>query len=248
MMRTWIRGIVGLTLCSPAIFAQSADEIIAKYIATIGGMEKIQSVTSLRRIGKFYGGGGFQAKFVQENKRSNFVREELITQGLTGIKAYDGKTGWKIEPWSGKKDPEALGEEELKSIVEDSDFDGPLLNYRQKGNKVEFLGMEPVEGTDALKLRVTVPDGDTYLYYLDTEYYVPIKIETKRNVQGEEREYEMSLGDYKEVSGWYLPYSFEGNVKGSSDKWEYVFEKIEVNVPLDDNRFTMPATGPKAKP
>ena len=57
---------------------------------------------------------------------------------MTGVNAYDGKTGWKIDPFEGKKDPESLGEEELKSIIEDSDFDGPLVNYAEKGNKVEY--------------------------------------------------------------------------------------------------------------
>ncbi len=68
---------------------------------------------------------------------------------MTGVTAYDGKAGWKIEPWQGKKDAEPLGEDELKAIVEDSDFDGPLVDCKAKGNKVEFDGMEPVEGTDA---------------------------------------------------------------------------------------------------
>jgi hypothetical protein len=161
---------------------------------------------------------------------------------MTSINAYDGKTAWKIEPWNGKKDPEALGEEEMKSILEDADFDGPLVNYKQKGNKVEFIGMDRFEGTDTFKLKLTKPNGDVYIYYLDTDYYVPIKIDTKRIVRGAEREYETALGDYKEVAGWYLPYSFETNVKGSSDKQKVVFEKIEANVTIEDGRFSMPTT------
>jgi len=220
--------------------AQSVDDIIAHYLKTVGGMEKIQSVKTLRRTGKFIGGGGFEAAVMQENKRGNLVREEFALQGMTGINAYDGKTGWKIEPWNGKKDAEALGEEEMKSILEDADFDGPLVNYRQKGNKVEFAGKDTFEGTDILKLKVTIPNGDTYVYYLDTDYYVPIKIDTKRIVRGAEREYETILGDYKEVAGWYLPYSFEIGAKGSQDKAKTVFEKIEANVAIDDGRFSMP--------
>ena len=89
---------------------------------------------------------------------------------MTGVNAYDGKTGWKIEPFEGKKDAESLSEEELKSIIEDSDLDGPLVNYAQKGNKVEYVGTEPVEGTDAYKLKVTTPDGDVRDYFIDTDY------------------------------------------------------------------------------
>ena len=221
--------------------AQTADEIIAKYLKTIGGADKIQSVNSLRRSGKFTGGGGFEAVVVQENKRPGMVRREFVMQGMTGITAYDGKKGWKIQPWGGKKDPESLGEEEMKVILEDADFDGPLVNYRAKGNKVEFVGMEPVEGTDALKLKLTLANGDTRYYFMDTDYFVPIKIEIKRMVRGAEREYETSLGDYKEVAGWYLPFSIESGPKGDQDKGKITYEKIEANVSLDDNRFEKPA-------
>ena len=237
-MRKLLVGIIAL--CAIPLSAQTADEIIAKFIKTTGGMEKINAVTTLRRTGKFIGGGGFEAGVLQENKRPNKVREEFQIQGMAGINAYDGAKGWKIDPFEGKKDVEPLGEEELKSIVEDSDFDGPLVNYQQKGNKVEFTGMEPVEGTDAYKLKVTKSNGDIYYYYMDTDYYVPIKVDTVRMVRGEQREYETSIGDYKEVNGWYLPYSFESNVKGSPNKQKISYSKIEANVDLPDSRFTAP--------
>src|SRR5215813_1329431 len=236
---------VSVVLFAAPASAQSVDEIVTHYLKTIGGMEKIQAVTTLRRTGKFIGGGGFEAAIVQENKRGSSVREEFSLQGMTGINAYNGKTGWKIEPWNGKKDPEALGEEQMKAIIEDADFDGPLVNYKQKGYKVEFAGMDKFEGTDTYKLRITKPNGDVYVYYLDTDYYVPIKIDTKRMVRGAEREYETVLGDYKEVAGWYLPYSLESNSKGSQDKSKLVYEKIEANVPIDDSRFEMPVTAPQ---
>ena len=237
--------IATLVLLAMPASAQSVDDIIAHYLKTVGGMEKIQSVKTLRRTGKFIGGGGFEAAILQENKRGNLVREEFALQGMIGINAYDGKTGWKIEPWNGKKDAEALGEEEMKSILEDADFDGPLVNYRQKGNKVEFAGLDTFEGTDTFKLKVTMPNGDTYVIYLDTDYYVPIKIDTRRIVRGAEREYETVLGDYKEVAGWYLPYSVEIGVKGSQDRSKTVFEKIEANVAIDDGRFSMPGAAKK---
>lgn len=244
-MRRILLGMAGLALFAVTVSAQTAEEIVARYIKTVGGMEKIQAVKTLRRAGKFTGGGGFEAAVIEENKRPNMVRQEFSLQGLTGVNAYDGKTGWKIEPWQGKKDPEPLGEEEMKQILEASDFDGPLVNYRQKGNKVEFVGMEPVEGTDAFKLKVTLANGDVRYYYMDTDYYVPIKIETRRMIRGAEREYETTLGDYKEVAGWYLPHSVESNMKGSPNKTEVTYEKIEANVPISDGRFGLPSVAPQ---
>jgi hypothetical protein len=148
----------------------NTDKIIAKYIKTIGATENIHALKTLRRTGKLTVGGKFEVVILHENKRPNMVRQELALQGLTGVNAYDGQRGWKIEPWQGKKDSESLGEEELKAILEDADFDGPLVNYEHKGNKVEFVGLEPVEGTDCVKLKVTVKSGDVRTYFLDTDY------------------------------------------------------------------------------
>ena len=226
--------------------AQTADSIIARYIQTIGGTARIQAVQSLRRTGRFTGGGGFEAVVVQENKRPNSVREEFSIQGMTGINAYDGHDGWKIEPWQGKRDPEALGEEEMHGILDDADFDGPLVNYQAKGNRVEYQGIEQVEGSDVYKLKVTRPNGDVSFYYLDTEYYVPIRIDTQRMIRGAPQEFETSLGDYKQVAGVYLPFSSESGPKGSSsaERSKITFDKIEANVPLDNTRFARPGARP----
>lgn len=243
-MRRLLLAVVALALFALPASAQTADEIIAKYLKTIGGAAKLEALKTLRRTGKFTGGGGFEAVVVQENKRGEMTRQEFTFQGMTGVSAYDGKVGWKIEPWGGKKDVESLSEEELKSIIEEADFDGPLINYRQKGHKVEFTGTEPVEGTDTYKLKVTLKNGDVSYYFMDTDYYVPIKIETKRVVRGAEQESETVLGDYKEVAGVYLPHSYESGQKGSPNKSQITYEKIEANMPLEDSRFKQPATKP----
>ena len=239
-----------LSLASAAIIAAplgaqttrtpTADEIIARFIKTVGGAEKIQSIRTLRRVGKFTGDDGFEAAVIVENTRPNKVREEFSIQGMTGVNAYDGANGWKIDPFGGKKDPESLSEEEMRSIVEDSDFDEPLINYQQKGNKVELVGMDQIEGTDVYKLKVTLKSGDTRYYYMDTDSYVPIKYDTKRIIRGTPQETETTLGDYKQVGGWYLPFSLETRQKGSSGSQKITFDRIEFNVPIDSTRYNRP--------
>src|SRR5438876_3193939 len=240
-MRKAILALAIAAFFAPVVAAQTADEIIAKYIKTVGGMDKIQAVRELRRTGKVIVGGGFEIPVVEENKRPNYVRQDITIQGLTGTSAYDGKAGWKIQPWQGKKDAETMGEGELKAIIESSDFDGPLVNYKQKGNKIEYVGMDEVEGTDVYKLKVTLSNGEVRYFYMDTDYYVPIKVETKRIIRGAEVEFETIYGDYKEVAGWYLPHSVEIGPKGSQFKQKVTYEKIEANVSIDDKRFSMPA-------
>lgn len=244
-MRRGFLALTALVLFAVPLSAQTADEIVSKYVKAIGGSDKINALKTIQRSGKFTGGGGFEARLSQENKRPNLVREDFFIQGMDGVTAYDGKTGWKIEPWEGKKDAEPLGEDELKDIIADSDFDGPLVNYAAKGNKVEYAGTEPVEGTDSFKLKVTLANGEVRYYYMDTDYYVPIKVETKRMIRGAEREFEQSLGDYKEVNGVYFPYSLESGVKGSPNKGKVTFEKIVANSDVSDNRFAKPSAGGK---
>src|SRR6266542_559006 len=75
--------LAAFALCATPLVAQSADSLIAKYIQASGGMDRMQAIQTLRRTGKFTGGGGFEAVVVQENKRPNSVREEFSLQGMT---------------------------------------------------------------------------------------------------------------------------------------------------------------------
>jgi hypothetical protein len=245
-MKQIMIGVISLAIATPLAAqgpaAMTADEVIARYIKAVGGMDKIQAVKTLRRVGKYTGGGGFEATLVQENKRPDFVREEFSLQGMTGINAWDGKTGWKIDPFGGKKDPEALSEDEMRGIVEDADFDEPLVNYREKGNKVELVGMDQIEGTDVYKLKLTLKSGDVRTYYMDTDTFVPIRMDEKRTIRGTETETETNLGDYKEVAGWFMPFAIESGTKGQ-DKGKITFDHIDANVPIEDSRFAKPVMG-----
>ena len=245
-----VTGLLAATVLAaqgaPAPEPRTADEIIANYVKTIGGMEKLEAIKTLRKGGRYTSGSGLEAKVTEDSKRPEMIRQELILQGMVGVTAYDGKSGWKIEPWQGKKDVEPLGEEELKQVIEEADFDGPLVHYKEKGNKVELVGKEPVEGTDAWKLKVTLKTGDVQYFFMDTDYFVPIKVEKTRIVRGAPRESETSIGDYKEVAGVYFPHSFEFGPKGSSNRSKIVYDQYAANVPMEDSLFKPPAapTGP----
>jgi photosystem II stability/assembly factor-like uncharacterized protein len=240
-----------LALAAGQLSAQSADEIIAKYLQAVGGAKRIAAVQTLRRTGTYYGGGGFEAVLSQENKRPNKVRDQISLQGMTLIQAYDGKTGWRVNPFQGKKDAEAMGEDELKSIIEDAEFDDPLFDYAQKGNQVEFLGTDQIEGSRVYKLKlVLASNGDVRTYYIDADNNVPIQIDVKRTVRGAEQDFQVVFGDYKEVNGWYMPFAAEIGPKGSSSaqRTKYAWNRIEANVNIPDSRFAMPAPGTPVEP
>jgi outer membrane lipoprotein-sorting protein len=228
----------------PILHAQTVDEIIAKNIQAHGGLEKIKSVNTIRITGKF-SEGNFRAAFVQENKRPNKVREEQIIQGMAAIQAYDGKTGWQISPFNGRKDPDLLSADDMKPLVEDADIDGLLVDYKNKDHRAELIGHDSVEGTDCYKIKLTLANGDVRYYYIDTDSLLEIKVETQRNIRGTVQYGEILYGDYDQVNGLYFPFTYETGMKGETDRVRYTVEKIEINLPLSDSRFSIPAGGTK---
>jgi outer membrane lipoprotein-sorting protein len=232
-----------LTVAAQAL---TVDQIIAKNIAAKGGMEKIKAQKSLRMSGRMTLGPGLEAPVIMEQKRPGSFRLELTLQGLTAVQAYDGQTGWQIMPFQGKKDPETMGEDDLKDAQEQADIDGPLVDYKEKGNKVELVGHEQVEGSDAYKLKVTLKNGEVRYLYLDADSFLEIKEESKRTIRGTEREGETIFGDYKEEGGVMMAHSIEAGAKGSAEKQKVTIEKVEINPVLDDARFKLPAAAAPA--
>jgi len=241
-------GIITVALLVPAMWAQTADEIIAKNIQARGGLDKLKSVQSIKSTATMAMGPGMEAPGVLIQKRGMLARLEFTVQGLTAIQAYDGKNGWQVMPFMGKKDPELMSADEAKEVEEMADLDGPLVDYKSKGHQVELLGKEKVEGTDAYKLKVTLKNGDVQTIYIDADSFLEIKEETKRTIRGTEQVFESSIGDYKEVNGIIFPFAEESGVKGSQEKEKLTVTKVELNVPVDDSIFKMPPPAPAPPP
>jgi len=247
-MRKLVLLVFALMSFSGVLSAQSVDEIIAKSISATGGLEKIKAVTSSRRTGAF-DAGQEQIGFVEVTKRPNKLRRDITVQGLDLVQAYDGQNGWQIVPFTGKKDAEPMSGEEIKALQEEADTDGPLVDYRQKGNKVELIGKDKVEGRDVYKLKVTLRNGDVRNIYLAADSFLPVKISGKTMQRGTEIMSEYTLGDYKEVSGIQVPFSIQVHAEGSEmENAKITYDKVEFNVPVEDSVFKMPLPSPPAAP
>jgi len=222
--------------------AQTADELVRKNIEARGGMEKIKAIHSLRMTGMLNGGGGFTAKVGTESQRPNLVRETFSLQGMTAITAYDGAAGWQIQPFGGHKDPTLLGEDQLRGLVRDADFDGPLVDYKEKGNTVEFLGHDTVDGDDALRLKVTLKDGDIIYYYLDPDTFLEIREEVQEFIRGAIHESVSEMGSYKPVAGVMYPFAISQGSRTNPDAQTTTIQKIEANVSITPADFAVPAS------
>ncbi len=244
--RFFLPVLAALTCFSLSAGAQTVDEVIAKNVQAHGGLDKLKAVRSVRTTAKF-SQGSFRAEFRQENKRADKVREEFIIQGLAQVQAYDGKTGWQISPFGGRKDPELLSQDDLKSLAVDADMDGPLMEYKEKGHKAELVGHDSMEGTDCFKIKLSMKNGDVRYYYLDGDSFLELKVEIQTTIRGALQESELYYGDYEQVNGIYYPFTVEQAQKGSAGRAQFSVEKIEQNIPLEDAHFSMPPSKPEMR-
>jgi len=221
--------------------AQTAEELVAKNLSARGGIEKIKALKTLRMSGRLQQ-GGFRAQLVREAAAPNLIKQMVTIQGMTGIQAYDGATGWQISPFEGRKDPELLGEDELRGLVEDADFYSPIVDYRTKDNRIEYLGLDTVDGDDVYRLRVTLANGDILYYYLDPDSFLEIRIEKIQFIRGSVRETFVNLGSYRQVAGVFFPFSMEaGSLQNPNFAAKVTLDRIEANVPIEPAAFKMPA-------
>ena len=122
----------------------------------------------------------------------------------------------------------------------DADLEGPLVDYAKKGHKVEYLGTEDIDGTEAHKLRITYATGNEAMYYFDPDFFLEIRIVSKSWYRGSAFEGETDLGDYERVNGVYLPFSVASGSKGSTQKSTVTYTRAEANAELADALFAFP--------
>lgn len=245
MMLTRVMTMLALALFAAGAHALTVDELIAKNIEAKGGLAKIRAIDSLRLDGRMqFAGGGFSVElgFAQMQKRGGKYRNEVTLQGLAAITAYDGTQAWTVQPFQGRKDPEKLAADQAKNLAQMADIDGPLVDWRNKRHKVEYLGTEDVDGTPAHKLKVSLADGDTQFIYLDPDHFLEIRTSTVSIARGVESEQESDIGNYEQVDGVFVPFSIEMGPKGQPKGQKITIEKAQANIALDDALFTFPAT------
>ncbi len=243
--------VTGVALISASAETQdqktpTLEELVTKNTEAKGGAAALRALQSLRSNGKLIvNEGQLQFSYAQTKKRPGEVRTEFNIQGMTAVQAYDGKEGWKISPFQGRKDPEKMSADDVKPLMEDAEIDGPLVDWKAKESTLEYLGREDVDGTSAYKIKVVRKNGDVSFVYLDPDHFLEIRILTQRIKHGAQEEVETDVGDYEKIGGVFVPFSIEAGRKGDPDKQKIVIEKAEANVPVEDAIFHFPAAASK---
>jgi hypothetical protein len=220
-----------LSLIAVTTHAQTVDEIVDNYVTAMGGKEKFTSLNTVILTGTL-STQGIEIPITITKHHNVGVRTDLEIMGTSNYQVCNAMEGWAFFPIRQMSEPAKMTDEEYKSYSGQLDLQGPLFNYKEKGNTIEFLGKDKVDGAEAYKLKVALKSGKTSTYYIDTKTHFVIKIASVAVVNGQDMEIENSFSDFKQTAdGYWFPYT-STNMQGP-----VTFSKIETNVKVDDSIF-----------
>ena len=235
-----------LTLASLFAQAQTADEIVAKYLEVTGGAAKWAELKSVKMTAKGKQ-GGMEFPIVSLQKAPNLSKQTISIQGKEIVgSAFDGKETWKTNYMTMKA--EKGEKEDSENAAKSLDFPDPFLNYKEKGYTVALEGEEKVEGTDCYKVKLTKKpikvDGkeeeDFSYYFFDKENGVVIMNRSVgKKGPAKDIAIETLMSDYQEVNGLFFPFTISQKANGQV-LFSMVMEKLEMNIPIDNKEFAFP--------
>ena len=223
--------------------AQTADEVVDKYLAAIGGKEALAKLTSRRAIGTITVstpvgdlGGPIEIDTKLPNKGRVAIDLDLSAVGgdkMHQERKFDGTSGWTLSSMQG--DTEITGNE--LDNLRNNTFPTPLLSYKTSGLTLEVLPKETLNGKPVVVLRATPKTGSPTKLYFDAATYLLMRTVSTVNSAdaGGDIEQTSDLSDYRAVDGIKVPFQ----ITNSNPLQSAVIKltKVEHNVALDDALF-----------
>ncbi len=217
--------------------AQTLDEVLAKNYQS-RGVEKLHSISSIKVSGRLTAQGN-QMIMTTWMKRPNMMRQEMDVRGQKVVQAFDGTRAWALNPLMGTNVPVEVPGAQADLVKSGADFDGPLVDYKAKGNTLELAGTDTVDGAKVFKIKVTPKSGPALMLFLDATTGLERKMSAEVEQGGQRMIVETVLSDYRTVSGVQLPFSVRTMMNGQLAA-EVAIDSYEVNPPMDESIFKMP--------
>jgi outer membrane lipoprotein-sorting protein len=224
-----------------ALTNPTVDDVVALNLKARGGVELLRATESMKMSGTITSPTG-PAKMTIWVKRPNRKRTETEFGGQKSVMAFDGTTAWGA---MGSMPPQVIPPSpQLEEAKGRSEMDPALLDYREKGRRVELAGREKVDGSDVFHLRIT-DKGQVTHYYVDAVTGLERK-QTNQISDGQNvARMELRFSDFRDVQGRMVPFTVQQVVDGKPVAQTYKVESVEFNIPIDDALFKMPGKAPK---
>jgi len=221
--------------------ARLVRALVAQNIEARGGEDAWQAVDTLWLSGQMDLGQGMHVPYIMEQKRPGKMCLEFVFDDETATQCVDGNSGWKLLPFRGRSEPEAMTAKEFHQMADSAAIDGLLVNSFKQGHEIKWLGREVIAGRSATKVEVTLPGGAKRWIYIDEETGLDVKLASMRMLRGQERRVETFYYDWQETDGLLIPRRQETHTEGREGSNFLTVDGIVANPPLDDSRFSLPA-------
>ena len=218
--------------------AQNVDDIIAKNIKARGGEKNIQDIKTIKSTMKMsMMGMEFPMTVYVKNNESTRIEMEFMGQAM--ITVVTPTAGWMSQGGTIQDIPAENLADARASTAQQNPLNNPLVDYKNKGTKITYEGTEKVDGKDAYKLKIVTKDTTELILFIDKETNLEFKSIVKQNMMGQEAEMEVVMKDNKYVGNVLIPHLIEMYQAGQN-MGTITFDKIEVNIPIDDKLFERP--------
>ena len=182
-----------------------------------------------------------QLPFEMDLARPNKSRIEIEFAGKKAVQVYDGSHGWKLRPFLNRNDAEPFTPDEAKAASDKQELDGALVDYSSKGTKLALEGVEPVEGHDAYKIKLTLKSGKVEHVWIDAHSFLDVKLEgAPRRMDGRVHTVWIYQRDFRPVGGVTVPFVLETAVDGYRETHKTTISKITLNPKLAQTVFAKP--------
>jgi hypothetical protein len=225
--------------------AQTADDIVERYLAAIGGRAALATLKSRTMTGTITlstPGGNLSGPVEITNQAPNKLRT-LIRLDLTALGAgqmvldqrFDGTSGYALDSVRGNR--EITGSQ--LELMKNTHFPTPFLNYREQGIKLELAGKEKVGDREAYVLIVTPRTGPAARQFFDAESYLPVKVVLRIDVpQVGEIEQTVESTDFRDVDGFKVPFTVRTTSVVQTSA--VAVAKVQHNASIDETIFSKP--------
>jgi hypothetical protein len=215
-----------------SLSAQTAEEVINKYVTAIGGADKWSKIQSLKVEGQIEV-QGIAIPFTMQAIHMKGMRVDAEFQGSKIIDITTPTKGWSQNPLMGKTSLEAITEDELKTKLDELDVQDEFVNYKEKGSTVEYLGKEEEEGTPYHKLKLVTENGNEKVYFFDLTTGLIYKEESTVKQQGQEMKQAVKYLDYQTLEN-----GIKMAFKSDMGMMMMVTKKVTINPTIDAAIFS----------
>jgi outer membrane lipoprotein-sorting protein len=240
-----ITAAILLTLDAAQATAQTADEIIEKHLAAMGGREALATIRTRVSTGSITltTAGGPVSGTVESFAKAPNKSRTLISLDLTALGAgkivndqrFDGTTGFIIDTFNGNRDITGSQLEALRN----SAFPTAWLDYRARGLTITLSGQESLGDRATFVLETTPKAGPRVRSWVDAETFLLLKTSVTISSPGVgEIEQINEFSDFRTVDGVKVPFLVKS--LNAVQAATATLTSVRHNVEIDDASFVKP--------